>query len=145
MNQYDEAYLDDVVETQGKLFGFVAENFSDKDTEDFINCYMKSKTRKSIDEGQVYVNTMDVSELWAYFEDVDKYKLKDGKSLKGFMPFWIGEFYAYYQWFYNIASAELVNKIPVSFLEKAYWGLHDLDLKLAIEKVGKVSECHMFS
>ena len=50
MRAYAEAYLSDVVENQGKLFDFVAQSFPDKNTEDFINTYMKSKTRKSIDE-----------------------------------------------------------------------------------------------
>ena len=36
--------------------------------------------------------------------------------IEGFIPAWIGEFYAYYQWYYNLPSAELVKKIPVSFL-----------------------------
>lgn len=54
------------------------------------------------------------------------------------MPDWIGEFYAYYQWYYNIPSSEVVKKIPVSFLMKAYSGLHDLDLDLAVKKVGAV-------
>ena len=52
------------------------------------------------------------------------------------MPDLIGEFYAYYQWYYNISSAELVDKVPLNFLEKAYHGLHDLDLELAVKKVG---------
>ena len=49
MFAYPEVYLNDVVENQGKLFDFFAQNFQDKDTEDFINSYMKSRTRKSID------------------------------------------------------------------------------------------------
>ena len=49
MGAYSEAYLGDVVENQGKLFDFVAHSYPDSDTEDFINTYMKSKTRKSID------------------------------------------------------------------------------------------------
>lgn len=56
----------------------------------------------------------------------------------GFVPDWIGEFYAYYQWYYNLPSAVLVKKIPVDFLIKAYPGLHDLDLELAVKKVGEV-------
>ena len=52
MKAYAEEYLNDVVENQGKLFDYVAQNFPDKDTEEFINFYMKSKTRKSIDESQ---------------------------------------------------------------------------------------------
>ena len=50
MRAYSEAYLNDVVENQGKLFDLVSQNYPDKDTVDFINNYMTSKTRKSIDE-----------------------------------------------------------------------------------------------
>lgn len=138
MYAYPKDYLNDVVETQGKLFDFVAQTFPDKDTEEFITVYMKSKTRKSIDEAQAYVNTMDTMDLWAYFLETDQYTLKNGNGLSGFMPDWIGEFYAYYQWYYNIPSSELVVKIPVDFLKKAYYGLHDLQLDLAVKKVGKV-------
>ena len=138
MRGYSDLYLNDVVENQGKLFEFVAENYPDKDTEEFINTYMASKTRKSIDESQAYVNTMDAKELWAYFTKTENYHLKDGKAMEGFMPNWIGEFYAYYQWYYNLPSAQLIKKIPVSFLKKAYGGLHDLDLDLAVKKVGEV-------
>ena len=138
MRAYSDAYLGDVVENQGKLFDYIAQSFPDKDTEEFINVYMSSKTRKSIDESQAYVNTMDAQELWRYFSDTENYSLKSGKALGGFMSSWIGEFYAYYQWYYNIPSAEIVKKIPVDFLEKAYYGLHDLELSLAVQKMGMV-------
>lgn len=36
MRAYAIEYLNDVVENPGKLFDFVAQSFSDKDTEDFI-------------------------------------------------------------------------------------------------------------
>lgn len=138
MPAYSEAYLNDVVENQGKLFDLVSQNYPDKDTEDFIKAYMASKTRKSIDEAQAYVNTMSAPELWDYFRKTDSFELKNGKAIEGFMPDWIGEFYAYYQWYYNIPSSEVVKKIPVSFLMKAYSGLHDLELDLAVKKVGAV-------
>ena len=138
MQAYPEVYLGDVVENQGKLFDFVAQTFPDKDTEDFINAYMASKTRKSIDEAKAYVNTMDAKELWQYFLQTEGYVLKPGKALGGFMPDWIGEFYAYYQWYFNLPSAELVKRITVDFLKKAYYGLHDLELDLAVKKVGAV-------
>lgn len=139
MRAYSEVYLNDVVENQGKLFDFVAQVYPNMDTEDFINTYMASKTRKSIDEAKAYVNTMDAKELWIYFTETEKYTLKLGKALGGFMPDWIGEFYAYYQWYYNIPSSEVVKKVPVDFLKKAYYGLHDLELDLAVQKVGEVS------
>ena len=137
MRAYSNDYLNDVVENQGKLFDFVAQNFSDKDTEDFIKTYMQSKTRKSIDEAKAYVNTMSAKELWDYFTETENYVLKPGKALDGFMPDWIGEFYAYYQWYYNISSSEVLKKVPLDFLKKAYYGLHDLELDLAVRKVGE--------
>ena len=139
MGAYSDAYLGEVVENQGKLFDYVAGTFPDKDTEDFINAYMTSKTRKYIDEAQAYVNTMDAEELWRYFTENENYHMKPGKALSGFMPDWIGEFYAYYQWYYDLPSAEVVRKITVDFLQKEYAGLHDLDLDLAVQKVGAVS------
>lgn len=139
MGAYSDAYLGEVVENQGKLFDYVAETFPDKDTEDFINAYMASKTRKYIDEAQAYVNTMDAEELWKYFTENEDYHMKPGNAMSGFMPDWIGEFYAYYQWYYDLPSAEVVRKIPEDFLKKAYAGLHDLDLDLAVQKVGAVS------
>ena len=138
MQAYSEAYLNEVVENQGILFDIIAQDYLDKDTKDFINAYMLSKTRKSIDEAKAYVNTMDAKELWRYFSDTEKYTLKSGKAIEGFVPDWMGEFYAYYQWYYNIPSAVIIKKIPVDFLMKAYHGLHDLDLDLAVKKVGEV-------
>lgn len=138
MRAYSDAYLNDVVENQGKLFDYVAQTFPDMNTEDFINTYMNSKTRMSIDEAKAYVNTMDAKELWRYFIETEGYILKPGKSLEGFLPDWIGEFYAYYQWYYNIPSSDIVKKITVDFLKKAYYGLHDLELELAVQKVGIV-------
>lgn len=136
MRAYSKDYLNDVVENQGKLFDFVAQNFPDMDTENFIKTYMQSKTRKSIDEAKAYVNTMSAKELWDYFVETENYILKSGKAITGFMPDWIGEFYAYYQWYYNIPSSEVVKKVPLDFLKKAYYGLHDLELDLAVQKVG---------
>lgn len=137
MRAFPNDYLNDVVENQGKLFDFVAQNFSDKDTEDFIKTYMQSKTRKSIDEAKAYVNTMSAKELWDYFTETENYVLKSGEALDGFLPDWIGEFYAYYQWYYNIPSSEVLKKVPIDFLKKAYYGLHDLELDLAVQKVGE--------
>ena len=138
MKAYSDAYLGDVVENQGKLFDYVAQSFPEMDTEDFINTYMRSKTRISIDKAKAYVNTMDAKELWNYFTETEEYKLKKGKAMEGFIPDWIGEFYAYYQWYFDIPSAEIVKKITVDFLKKAYYGLHDLELDLAVKKVGNV-------
>ncbi len=138
MAAYSKLYLNDVVKNQGKLFDFVAQNFPDKDTAHFINAYMKSKTRRDIDDGQVYVNTMNMRELWDYFCRTENYVLQPGPAIKGFAPDWIGEFYAYYQWQNNVLSADVIEQVPLEFLQKAYHGLHDLDLNLAVQKVSSL-------
>lgn len=138
MQAYSEVYLNDVVENQGRLFDLVAINYPDMDIEDFIMAYMTGRTRKAIDEAQAYVNTMSAGELLSYFMETEKYTMKSGKALAGFMPDWIGEFYAYYQWYYNMPSCEVIRKVPMDFLKKAYFGLHDLELELAVQKVGAV-------
>ena len=116
----------------------VSYNYPNKDTSDFINAYMLSKMRRDIDQAQAYVCTMDAKELLEYFLKTENYNLKEGEALQGFVPAWIGEFYALYQWFYSIPSSEVVRKIPLDYLIKAYPGLHDLDLELAVKKVGKL-------
>lgn len=138
MNAYPKEYLNDVVENQGKLFDFFSYTYPDCDTEKFIISYMSSNTRKAIDEGKAYLTTMDYKELWNYFTRNDDFNFEKGRALEGFFPEWLGEFYAYYQWYYNVSSDELVKKIPVDFLVKAYPGLHDLDLELAVKKVGVI-------
>lgn len=138
MPAYSKAYLEDVVENQGKLFDYVAITYPDMDTEDFIQRYMKSATRKYIDKAEAYICTMDAQELWEYFQKKEQYQLKRGKALKGFLPDWIGEFYAYYQWKFDVPSSELIEKISLAYLKKAYYGLHDLELELAVEKVGMI-------
>ena len=85
---------------------------------------------------QVYVNTMSAEELLKYFLSTENYTKKSEKAMRGFMTDWIGEFYAYYQWYYNIPSRKVIEKVPLKFLEKAYYGLHDLELELAVKKVG---------
>ena len=82
MRAYSDVYLGDVVENQGKLFDYVANTYPDKDTEDFINAYMTSKTRQSIDQAKAYVNTMDAKELWEYFKETEHYSLQQGKACK---------------------------------------------------------------
>lgn len=138
MEAYSKAYLDEIIENQGKLFDYVAITYPDMDTEDFIRSYMKSNTRKYIDEAQAFICTMDVQALWKYFLYTDRYELKKGSALSGFLPDWIGEFYAYYQWQYNIPSCAVIEKVPLVYLKRAYAGLHDLELELAVKKVGIV-------
>jgi len=134
MKVFSKSYLPFVVETQGRLFDSFARSHPNSDTDDFISAYMKSDTRAAIDAGQAYVSTMDADTLMAWFMNESGYHPKDGESMKGFMPDWIGRFYAQCQWMTAVSSRETSERIPLSYLKAAYPGLHDLDLDLAVEK-----------
>ncbi len=137
MEAYPKCYLNEIVETQGKLFDYVADISPKIDVEDFIQKYMKSKTRSFIDRADAYVSNMNEKEIFEYFCKIDNFSLQNGNGLSGFMPNWIGQFYAFYQWQNNIPSAEIIEKLPLDFMKASYYGLHDLDLDLAVEKVDK--------
>ena len=131
--RYPKVYLDEVVETQGELFDAFAMRHPDCSTDDFITAYMNSRTRSEIDQGQAYVSTMDADSLMRRFLS-EGYQPKPGPALVGFMPDWIGRFYALGQWMLDLSSRETARRFPLDFLKLAYPGLHDLELDLAVEK-----------
>lgn len=132
---YDSSYLQDVVETQGALFERLQDDAPNIDGIDFIRSYMKSATRAHLDRGDAYLATMDARDLMSYYVATDRQPLKNGVPLVGFKPNWMGQFYARYQWESGLPSLEIVDKISPEWLSSAYYGLHDLDLPLAVEKV----------
>lgn len=135
MEVFAKSYLAHIVRTQGELFDSFARQNPTSDTDDFIITYMKSKTRTYIDKGQPYVCTMFAKELMSWFLASEGYKPTSGTAMTGFMPDWIGRFYALYQWTEHLSSAETLDAVPLSYLKSAYPGLHDLELDLAVAKV----------
>ena len=105
------------------------------DSADFITAYMHGYTRRQLDEGHAYYLTLDAARMKEVFLQESGYVPKKGEPLRGFMPNWIGQFYAQYQWHTGALSSVIVDKIPPEWLESAYPGLHDLDMRLAVEKV----------
>jgi len=137
MRAYHEVYLDEIVETQGRLFEEAPSYFAGElDVTDFIVAYMNSEARARIDRGDPYVCTKDAVELWEFFQKTSSYVPKTGSGIGGFIPNWIGQFYAYFQWYYNIPSSKLITLLPVQDMLRRYPGLHDLDLSLAVTKIG---------
>ena len=136
MPSFHKSYLDEVVDEQGRLFDNFVQNNPGMNTAHFIRAYMKSKTRQSIDRGMAYTCAMNATDLWIYYTKTENYIPVPGPVIPGFLPDWIGEFYAYYQWLYEIPSASLIDTISIEYLSTAYPGLHDLDIELAVRKVG---------
>lgn len=91
MNAYPECYVNEIVETQGKLFELVADTPS-IDFDDFIKRYMTGKTRTYLDKADAYLSNLNEKELYEYFCKLDRFAPKKGSSLSGFAPDWIGQF-----------------------------------------------------
>lgn len=134
---YDIAYLQEIVETQGTLFERLQDTQPQMDGIDFIRTYMKSETRAFLDQGDVYLATLGADGLMRYYQTEEPKSVKSGRPLQGFAPNWMGQFYAQYQWQTGTLSCEIVEQIPPEWLATAYPCLHDLDLKVAVEKVAR--------
>ena len=132
---YNAAYLQEVSETQGALFERLQDFAPEVDGLEFIRAYMKSGTRLFLDKGDVYLATLGPRRLMDYYLAEDAYEAKPGLPLRGFAPNWMGQFYAQYQWHTGELSSDIVERIPPEWLASAYPGLHDLDIRLAVEKV----------
>lgn len=132
---YDGLYLQEVAETQGALFERLQDVEPTTDGVDFVRSYMKSGTRALIDEGDVYLATIGSKGLMDFYQREDRPERKFGEPLRGFVPNWMGQFYAHYQWRTGDRSSEIVDAIPPEWLCVAYPGLHDLSIELAVEKV----------
>lgn len=132
---YDSAYLQEIAETQGALFERLQDIAPEVDGLAFIRSYMKSATRLFLDKGDVYLATLGPRELMDYYQTEEVCEATPGSPLRGFAPNWIGQFYAQYQWQTGSLSSDIVDRIPPEWLVSVYPGLHDLDLRLAVEKV----------
>lgn len=134
IHPYDELYLTQVVETQGKFFEKLQDVSPKIDSEKLMEAYLRSDLRRQLDEGHAFFLTLSDDQLYRRFLE-SGYVPEAGEPLQGFMPNWIGRFYAYAQWYLNVPSAQIVEAISVANLTSRYPGAHDLDLRLAVEKL----------
>ena len=132
---YNISYRDEIVETQGKLFGRLERENPECDGADFITAYMNSTVRSYIDKAFAVVANMNATELKEKFLSEEGYSFKRGEPLDGLAADWIGQFYAYCQWSSGIESRELIRILPIEVMCRAYPGLHDLSLSLATERL----------
>lgn len=132
---YPIAYRDEIVETQGKLFGRFQCEHPQADGEDFMSAYMRGTIRSRIDHAAAVFANMTAAELKQEFLSREGYVVRPGRPLDPLAADWIGQFYAYYQWRTGEKSGDIVARIPARVMVAAYPGLHDLDISLAVERI----------
>lgn len=88
---YDELYLTQVVETQGKFFEKLQDIEPGIDSGKMIEAYLKSDLRRQLDEGHAFFLTLDDEQFKRRFLG-SGYVPEPGEPLRCFMPNWIGRF-----------------------------------------------------
>lgn len=135
---YPIAYRDEIVETQGRLFGRLEREHPGCDGVDFIESYLRSDLRSAVDCAEPIPANLSAGELEARFVRESAYEFRPGASVEAVSADWLGQFYAYCQWAQNLSSREVVARYPVVTMLAGYPGLHDLSLPLAVERMNLV-------
>ena len=96
---------------------------------------MHSRIRELLDIAWPKYATNPSNELLQDFMEETSYLMPIDKChMDCEMAYWIGNFYAHYQWYWNIPSAKLVEWWPPEDLGVRYPGLHDKSTSLIVEE-----------
>jgi hypothetical protein len=132
----NDPYLEEVIETQGLLFENVV--YDGGDMIDFVNKYMNSELKSGIDKRWAWHSNLLYPEQ---LEELEKEEHITPIKSQGFNDYmlasWIGEFYAWIQWYTQMSSAFIIRMLPIKEFIVMARGLHDLDMELVVQKILK--------
>ncbi|MBQ8292355.1 MAG: hypothetical protein IJX78_00955 [Bacilli bacterium] len=104
-------------------------------TEVFIRRFMNSKVVGMFDKGQILEDTLTIKDIFDCLDDeygVSSYgKIKYNKN----ELYWIGHFYRYFSYTYNLSSKQVYKLIKPKELRILYKAYHTFDTKFAIERI----------
>jgi hypothetical protein len=139
MSAYDEVYVAQIKLTQGKVFDKIRDELPGVDEKWFIEKYMKSDIRRLLDGANPKLAAKPAPELiHAFINRECAGEYKHGDEWGGFLPQWVGEIYSLYQWKFNIPSAELIDILALSDMERMYIPGHQMGWDAAVNKIHSV-------
>lgn len=126
----DRLYLDEVVNTQGDIFGIAHDN--GYDIIRFGEYYLKSDVRSYIDSGLIEYCTLEADNILKLLNvDISKKVNIEIDKKEREKVVWIGKFYAICQWCGNISSKVLLDRIKIAEVYKDYGTLSSMDMEIA--------------
>lgn len=126
----DRLYLDEVVNTQGDIFGIAHDN--GYDIIRFGEYYLKSDVRSYIDSGIVEYCTLGADNILKLLNvDISKKVNIEIDKKEREKVVWIGKFYAICQWCSNISSSTLVTKVRAEDVYEYHKVLSSMDMEIA--------------
>ena len=139
MSAYNELYIEDIQVTQGRVFLNIRDELPGVDEKWFIEQYMKSDIRRLLDGANPKFAAKPSPELIHAFIDREcGGEYQRGEQWGGFLPQWVGEIYSLYQWKFNVPSAELIEVLPLSDMERMYIPGHQMGWDAAVNKIHSV-------
>jgi len=139
MGAYDEIYVGCIQRAQGKVFFHIRDELPGADEKWFIEKYMRSDIRRLLDRANPKLAAKPAPELiHAFINRECGGKYERGEEWGGFLLQWVGEIYSLYQWKYEIPSAELIELLPLSDMERMYIPGHQMGHDAAVNKIHKV-------
>ena len=136
MHPYDELYMGDVAEAQSDIFYMIRDELPGVDERWFVEKFMRSHMRAMLDDGNPRYLNMPAPEMLLHFiEDECDNTYQNGEEWWGMLPAWAGFAYSYYQWYYNVLSKDLIERITLEDMERCYGALHQCGWEAAIVKL----------
>jgi hypothetical protein len=139
MGAYNELYTAKIKRSQGKVFYLAQNELPKVDVRWFIEKYMRSKIREQLDIANPKMAAKPAPELIHAFINRECDGTYDrGEGMFEFTAQWIGEIYSLYQWKYGVPSAELIDLLPLSDMERMYIPGHEMGWNAAVDKIHSV-------
>lgn len=131
---YDKIYLNEICISQSELFTKVLFLKPHVDIDQFITDYMHSDIRRMIDSAWPRWASSPANEILDGFIEQENYVIPTGQCrMDEDMAIWVGDYYARYQWYWNISSADLITWFPTMELGPRYPGMHSKNMEILIE------------
>ncbi|MCL2775166.1 MAG: hypothetical protein FWD71_17730 [Oscillospiraceae bacterium] len=139
MGAYHEIYVGQIQRTQGKVFLYIQDELPGADVKWFIEKYMRSDIRRLLDSANPKLAAKPAPELiHAFINRECGGEYQRGEEWWGFLPQWVGEIYSLYQWKYEVPSAQLIELLPLSDMERMYIPGHQMGWEAAVNKIHNV-------
>lgn len=132
MASYDEVYLQSAYDIHEYLFHMFID--SGYDFFECINAYMNGHERQLMDMGNPLALNLTPKQL---LNRMDKKGISkaDNEEIDPFISNWIADMLVYLQWFYEISSKEIVEKLDVKKLYQMYSPLHEASISNGAAKL----------
>lgn len=143
INAINPAYPQEYLESIVGITEFLFDKFISFDEYDYFSCvteYMfNSYVRKGMDKGNPSALNKGIKQLINSVDFTVCRRTENSNSvIDGFVSNWIADIYVVMQWKYNIASSEIIQKLPCEELYKLYNPLHEASIEVAIDKLYKL-------